>query len=132
MPIYPRPDQIKAVLESKVSGPVCMLNLLKFKERAEYEDGRETSLSGQEAYQLYAEQMIPFVQSKGCSLVHFSAAHVLVIGDGDLEWDAVGIVQYPSKADFVKIATAPEVAEFGVHRTAGLAHQLLVACETDA
>ena len=128
MPIYPRPDQIKALLESDLEGPIDMLNLLKFKERAEYEDGRETKLSGREAYQLYGADMAPFVASRGGRLLHSSNARALMIGDGDLEWDMVAIMEYPSKEDFVKIATAPEVAEFGVHRTAGLAHQLLVAC----
>jgi uncharacterized protein (DUF1330 family) len=128
MPIYPRPDQLKALLESDLSGPICMLNLLKFKEHAEYEDGRETDLSGHQAYQLYGAQMAPYVESNGGRLLHSSSAHFLMIGDGDVEWDMVAIMEYPSKQDFVKIASAPEVAEFGVHRTAGLAHQLLVAC----
>jgi uncharacterized protein (DUF1330 family) len=128
MPIYPRPDQIKALLESSFEGPVQMLNLLKFKERAEYEDGRETDLSGREAYQLYGTQMAPYVESNGGTLLHSSAARALMIGDGDLDWDMVAIMEYPSKQDFVKIASAPDVAEFAVHRTAGLAHQLLVAC----
>ena len=128
MPIYPRPDQIKALLESNFEGPVQMLNLLKFKDRAEYEDGRESDLTGREAYQLYGEQMAPFVESNGGKLLHSSIACALMIGEGDLEWDMVAIMQYPSKQDFVKIASAPEVAGFGVHRTAGLAHQLLVAC----
>ena len=39
MPIYPNPDQIQALLKSDLEGPIAMLNLLKFKERAEYEDG---------------------------------------------------------------------------------------------
>ncbi len=132
MPIYPRKEQIEAVLASKITGPICMLNLLKFKERAAYEDGRETSLSGREAYQLYAEKMAPYVEAKGGVLKHTSAAHLLVIGDGELEWDAVGIMQYPSTKDFAMIAGAPEVAEFAVHRTAGLDHQLLVACAEGA
>ena len=128
MPIYPRPDQIQALLQSDFEGPVAMLNLLKFKERAEYEDGRETDLSGREAYQLYGQQMAPFVASKGGRLLHSSEARFLMIGDGELEWDMVAIMEYPSKEDFAKIAGAPEVAEFALHRTAGLAHQLLVAC----
>jgi uncharacterized protein (DUF1330 family) len=133
MAIYPRPDQIKALLESNLEGPVCMLNLLKFKERAEYEDGRETDLTGAEAYRRYGEQMAPFVESKGGRLLHSSAAHLLMIGDGEVEWDMVAIMEYPSAADFAKIAGAPEVAEFAVHRAAGLAHQLLVACtQTDS
>jgi len=128
MPIYPRPDQIKALLESDLTGPICMLNLLKFKDHAEYEDGRETDLSGAEAYRLYGEKMVPYVISKGGRLHHSSNAQLLMIGDGDIAWDMVAIMEYPSKEDFVKIAGAPEVAEFAVHRTAGLAHQLLVAC----
>ena len=59
MPIYPRPDQIEALLKSDIQGPICMLNLLVFKQKAEYEDGRETELSGQEAYGLYGALMKP-------------------------------------------------------------------------
>lgn len=129
MPIYPRPDQIKALLTSDFSGPVSMLNLLRFKPRAEYEDGRETSLTGREAYGLYAAEMTPYVIAQGGRLIHSSAAHFLMIGDGELEWDTVAIMEYPSKEAFAKIASAPEVARFAIHRTAGLAHQLLVACK---
>lgn len=128
MPIYPRPDQFEALMKSDIEGPICMLNLLVFKQRAEYEDGRESELSGREAYGLYGALMKPFVESKGGHLHHTSSAHLLMIGDGELEWDAVAIMEYPSRQAFVEIATAPEVAEFGVHRSAGLAHQLLVAC----
>ena len=128
MPIYPRPDQIQALLRADLDGPIAMLNLLKFKERAEYEDGRESDVTGHEAYQLYGQQMAPFVESHGGRLLHSSAAHLLMIGDGELEWDMVAIMEYPSKDAFAKIVGAPEVAEFAVHRTAGLAHQLLVAC----
>ena len=128
MPIYPRPDQFEALMKSDIQGPISMLNLLSFKQKAEYEDGRESDLSGAEAYALYGQQMKPFVESKGGTLRHSSAAHFLMIGDGDLEWHAVAIMEYPSRAAFVEIATAKEVAEFGVHRSAGLAHQLLVAC----
>ncbi len=128
MPIYPRPDQIQALLRADLDGPIAMLNLLKFKGRAEYEDGRESDRTGREAYQLYGQQMAPFVESHGGRLLHSSAAHLMMIGDGELEWDAVAIMEYPSARAFVEIATAQEVAKFGVHRTAGLAHQLLVAC----
>ena len=128
MPIYPRPDQIQALLQAELSGPIAMLNLLRFKQRAEYEDGRDSDLSGREAYQLYGQQMAPFVESRGGRLLHSSAAHLLMIGDGELEWDMVAIMEYPSKEDFAKIVGAPDVSEFAVHRTAGLAHQLLIAC----
>lgn len=132
MAIYPRPDQLQGLMQASLSGPVAMLNLLKFKELAEYEDGRETALSGREAYQRYAEQMVPFVVARGGRVVHSSEAQRLVIGDGDLAWDTVAIVEYPSQEAFAKIIEAPEVAEFAVHRSAGLAHQLLIACSASS
>ena len=46
MPIYPRPDQFEALMKSDLEGPICMLNLLRFKPKAEYEDSRETDLTG--------------------------------------------------------------------------------------
>jgi uncharacterized protein (DUF1330 family) len=128
MPIYPRPDQIEALMKSDIQGPIDMLNLLVFKEHAEYEDGRETELSGREAYALYAAQMQPHVEANGGTMLYGGAAHLLMIGDGDVEWDMVATVRYPSREAFVKIATSKDVAAFAVHRTAGLAHQLLVAC----
>ena len=51
--VYPNEEQIKGFLEPGAEGPICMVNLIKFKEKAEYEDGRETDLTGREAYELY-------------------------------------------------------------------------------
>jgi len=48
------PDRIKEMTEEGPEGPIYMINLLKFKEKAEYEDGRETDLTGYEAYQIYS------------------------------------------------------------------------------
>ena len=36
---------------------IHMVNLLKFKDKAEYKDGRQTDLTGQEAYQIYAKEV---------------------------------------------------------------------------
>ena len=38
----------------------------------------------------------------------------------------VGIAEYPSRAEFQRIATSPEVQAIGVDREAGLAGQLLI------
>ena len=51
----------------------------------------------------------------------------LVIGTAEEKWDTVAIVEYPSKEAFIEIATSVEVQGFGVHRSAGLAGQLLIA-----
>jgi uncharacterized protein (DUF1330 family) len=125
--VYPTQEQFEALLESDFSGPVSMLNLLKYKPKAVYDDGRNTDLSGQQAYQLYGDQMRVFVESKGGNFLFSGSAQHLMIGQVDVMWDSVAIVEYPSKEEFVAIATAPEVAGFGIHRAAGLEGQILVA-----
>lgn len=50
-------------------GPIFMVNLLKFKERAEYKDGRKTDLSGREAYQLYGKAVTKILKSVGGQLI---------------------------------------------------------------
>ena len=53
--VAPTEEQMKGFLEPGREGPIYMLNLLKFKEKAEYADGRETDLSGAEAYAIYGQ-----------------------------------------------------------------------------
>ena len=124
----PRPEQLQTFLERKPDGPVYMLNLLKFKEKAEYEDGRETDLSGAEAYGLYGVGMSKIIAAMGGSFEFAGAANALVIGDGELEWDSVAIVKYPRFEDFVQMTQSAEYQEIHVHRDAGLSHQVLINC----
>lgn len=125
--VMPTPEGMQAFLAKDIEGPVSMVNLLKFKDRAEYADGRETDLSGAEAYALYGQDMTRWVTSNGGRLLFSGPAHHLVLGEADELWDQVAIMEYPSKEAFVQIVSAPEVAEWGVHRAAGLAGQLLIA-----
>jgi len=126
MPIAPREDQLKTFLENLPPGPVTMLNLLKFKEKAEYADGRETNLSGEEAYALYGAEVIKMIGDGGGRSVFAGTANSLVIGDGELPWDLVLIVEYADLANFQKIMSSPEYQEIAKHREAGLAYQQLV------
>lgn len=126
--VYPTGETLGALIALPQDGPVVMLNLLKFRDKAIYKDGRATDLSGLEAYTLYGRLMSAFVIARGGKL-HFNApAAAPVIGTVGEMWDAVALMEYPSPKAFVEIATAPEVATFGVHREAGLAGQLLIPC----
>ena len=51
--VLPSEEQIKGFFEPSAEGPIYMVNLLKFNSNAQYEDGRESGLSGREAYGLY-------------------------------------------------------------------------------
>ena len=42
--VHPTKEQMEGFLEGDNETPIAMINLLKFKEKAEYEDGRDTNL----------------------------------------------------------------------------------------
>ncbi len=120
-------DRFGALLDLDIAGPVSMLHLLKFRERASYEDGRATDLTGADAYQLYLGDLVDRVQSVGGQLVLSKTAQYLVLGQAEDLWDTVLVIDYPSKEAFVEVVTSPEMLESGVHRRAGLEGQLLIA-----
>lgn len=124
--LTPTGEQLAALLADDRPEPIVMLNLLKFRAQAAYADGRATQLSGQEAYQLYANRMIPYVESRGGKVLFTGDVRALVVGQVGEGWDACALVQYPSARDFVEIAMAPAVQEFAVDREAGLEGQLLL------
>ena len=128
MATQPRREQMVALLENDKGGPIRMLNLLKFREFAKYSDGTDTGISGAEAYQRYAVEVTKIINRVGGEIVFDGQASTLVIGDGELEWDMVSIVQYPSVAAFLGMTSSEEYQKIHVHRDAGLEHQLLVEC----
>lgn len=128
MPIAPKPEQLAELMERAPNGKLYMLNLLKFKDKAEYADGRETDLTGREAYALYGEGVGKIIAGLGGRLVWSGAPNVLVIGAGELEWDQVAIVEYPSLEAFRNMTESEAYQAVHVHREAGLAHQLLINC----
>ena len=68
--VFPNREQMKGFFENTDDNePIYMLNLLKFKEKAEYKDGRETNLTGREAYTIYAEFMDKHLKEIGGELV---------------------------------------------------------------
>ena len=60
-------EQLQRISEGVDEGPIYMLNLLKLKDKAEYKDGRETNLSGKEAYAIYGKEVIKQLAKVGGS-----------------------------------------------------------------
>jgi len=120
----PTPEQIRKLLEGPADSPVVMLNLLKFNRVAE----GDAEGSGEYAYAKYAAKMLEFIASKGARLIWSGRVDSLVIGDGDEAFDMIALVEYPSRRAFLEIASSEHVREIGVDRSAGLDHQLLIAC----
>ncbi len=126
MPIQPTREQIEQLAASPSDQPVVMLNLLRFKDRA---DGIDEGVSGLEAYQRYAEAVAPFLQSVAGRVLLSVQAHETVIGPDAREWDMVLMVEYPSRRKFLEMSMDPEYLKIHEHRAAGLADSRLVACE---
>ena len=127
--IAPEPEQIEEMLKGPADTPVVMVNLLRFKKEA---DAPDEGLTGEEAYGRYGAQMVRWVTSQGARLIWSGRVDSLVIGDTDEYFHAVALMEYPSRAEFLRIVGDPRVAEFSVHRTAGLDMQWLIATTTNA
>ena len=107
--------------------PVVMVNLLKFKDKAEYPDGRESELSGAEAYGIYGQAVGKLILNLGGRLIHGGAITGLMLGEVEELWDQVGIVEYPNPAAFRAMIDSAEYQEIHIHREAGLKGQLNIA-----
>jgi uncharacterized protein (DUF1330 family) len=124
------PGRIEEMMQPGPDGPIYMLNLLKFKDRAEYEDGRETDLTGREAYNLYGAEVVGILPDYQGELVFVGDVTFLAIGQADELWDEVALVKYPSRAELLAMSTSEEWQAASVHRTAGLAGQLNIETVT--
>ena len=124
--VYPTGEQLGEAVAKGTNKPIVMVNLLKFKDKAVYKDGRADAGDGRTAYNRYGAEMRGFVERNGGRILFMGEVKSLVIGAVEGLWDAVALVEYPSSEAFVKIAMSPDVAKFGIHREAGLAGQLLI------
>jgi len=122
--IIPSEEQINGFLENPDLGPISMVNLLKYKENAEYDDGRKTNLSGKEAYQLYAAEVIKLIAKYGGEFVFAGSVSRLMLGEVDEMWDEIAIAKYPSRKAMFEMTMDPEYQKIHVHRDAGLKGQL--------
>jgi hypothetical protein len=120
----PSGEQIQELLQPGPEGPIYMVNLLKFKDRAEYADGRATDLSGRDAYTIYGRAVAELLPKFGGAAVFVADVTFLTLGATDELWDEVAIASYPNRAALVAMSTSDEWREISVHREAGLAGQL--------
>ena len=118
------PARIQQMLEKGPEGPIFMVNLLKFKDKAVYDDGRETSLTGREAYQLYGRAVAEILPRFGGQLFFAGDVTFLALGQVEDLWDEVAIAVYPERATMLKMSMSEEWQAASVHRTAGLVGQL--------
>ena len=137
MPIEPTEDQL-AELGARAGGPddgpVVMLNLNRYSDRADYGEpppgGEDPDVTGHEAYARYGIVAQERLGEVGGRILWYASASSTVIGDESDLYDEVLAVWYPSRAAFLSLATAPRILAALPHRRAGLERAAIVCCES--
>jgi len=120
----PRPDVITRFFGDADHGPMVMVNLLKFKDKATYPDGRDPDLSGRDAYNRYGAAVVACLKSVGGHVVYSGPVSGIMLGEVEELWDAVALAYYPSPQAMLQMVASPEYQAIEIHRYAGLAGQL--------
>ena len=105
-------------------GKIVMLNLLKFREKADYKNLEQIKpteiISGEEAYKLYMKNTLPELKKAGSRIIYYGKSNSFLIGPESEKWDAILIVEHESVLKFMEFAQNEDYLKNAGHRTAGL------------
>jgi uncharacterized protein (DUF1330 family) len=127
MPLEPTPAQLEQLASLAADQPVVMLNLLRFKERADGIDAAD-GITGAEAYGRYSTGVIAHLERVGGRVLFAGSALASIIGPEAAEWDLALAVEYPSPQAFLAMVSDPDYQSLHEHRAAALADTRLIAC----
>jgi uncharacterized protein (DUF1330 family) len=126
--LNPDGDQIRELVAADLSGPLHFVNLLAFRDEAQYPDGHElaaSGLSGADAYARYGVIALDHVARRGGRLTFYNDVEQVLVGPGRT-WHQVAIMEYPSTRSFIDMITDPRYLAGLVHRDAGLAETVVL------
>ena len=109
-------------------GPVAMLNLVRLRGKAEYEDDYkgDREVSGKQAYAEYGRTAGKVFARVGGKQIWLGVPELMLIGPSDENWDIAFIAQYPNSKAFVEMVKDPEYQAIVFHRTAAVADSRLL------
>ena len=119
MEILPKPENLIKFLKSEHSGPVDMVNVLRFKphKRSEYEK--------------YAKAIGEFMQDFGMEAIYSGDVFSTILGEDEF-FHHVIIMRYPSKEKFIEFSSSEKWQAIAHHRTEGLESQWLLATKENS
>jgi uncharacterized protein (DUF1330 family) len=128
----PDAGQLAAFRAADQDEAVMMVNLLKFREWADYGPGSvEPKRTGRDAYGEYAKVAMQKIGENGGHLSFVSERQQLFVGSEDQDWDVVAIVYYPSRAAYLKGFDSTEYQAAIKHRFAGLERRVILQCGSE-
>ena len=122
--IEPTQEAGRLFVQRGVVGPVVMLNLLKFRDAADYSAHPELApampISGAEAFDRYVRHTLPYLRESGGDVLFFGAGGRFLIGPADQRWDVAMLVRQASVASFLSFASHEGYLAGLGHRTAAI------------
>jgi hypothetical protein len=114
----------RAFFMRNIQGPVAMLNLLRFREVADYSASPdlapETPISGEQAFQRYIEHTTPFLAASGGAIRFLGKGGSWLIGPEGEDWDMAMLIEQKSVASFIGWNSHQDYLKGIGHRTAAL------------
>lgn len=131
--LEPTQESGRAFFMRGITGKVVMLNLMRFREVADYSAAPQLAsmqpISGEAAYKLYMSHTMPFLEKSGGRVLFYGRGGQFLIGPGDERWDAAMLVEQSSPSAFIAFASNPEYMAGIGHRIAALADSRLLPLE---
>lgn len=114
----------KAFFSQNIPGEFFMLNLLHFRDVADYSDfpklSPTESISGKQAYQRYIKHTLPLLKKIGSEVVFQGGSGTFLIGPQAEQWDWMLLVRHKSREAFMRLASNKEYLAGLGHRNAAL------------
>ena len=128
--------EVTALAGAESDGPVVMLNLNRYRERAAYDgevpEGASPDVSGHEAYLRYGAVASQVLERVGGKILWHTDSQRTVVGDETDRYHEVIAVWYPSLASFAALVTDPELLAARCHRVAALERAAVICCGSGA
>ncbi len=122
--IDPEREQFEEFKKLPRDKPIMMLNMLRFRDKAKYEDGH--SISGAKAYAAYGKESGPIFARVGGEIIWRGKPETTLIGPKDERWDLIFIARYPTASAFLEMVTDPDYRVAVKHRQAAVLDSRLI------
>jgi len=128
--LEPTQESGRDLILRQIQGEVIMLNLLRFRDTADYsatpELEPEEPISGAAAYNLYVEHTLPHLLESGGTLEFVGEGGPFLIGPPEERWDAVLLVRHRSVETFMSFAQNEAYLDGMGHRLAAVSDSRLL------
>lgn len=122
--IEPTMEAGRALMMRGITGPVVMLNLLRFRDVADYSLAPELAppepISGADAFQRYIDHTLPHLSASGGEMMFVGRGGAWFIGPDDERWNMAMLIRQHSMASFMAFASNEAYLKGIGHRTAAV------------